>query len=216
MRLVTAICLFVGVLAINLYFFGDSLDQWIAGDEGLRWLKNQGPWAGIVGAGLIVSDLFLPMPISGVMAGLGQIYGGLIGGVFAAIGSVAGGLVAYGLTRATGRSGAKFIAGEENLVRLRRFFERNGAAAIALTRVLPVIPEVLCCLAGLTPMPFPKFFVALLCGSIPLSFLFAYFGSTAGEEPVTNVLIAIIVPALLFPPAWLLISRRSSAAETPG
>lgn len=211
MRLAVAISVFVGLLLMGLMVFGDTLDQWLTGPEGLEWLRSLGPWAGVAGMGLIVSDLLLPVPATGVMAGLGQIYGGLVGGLYAAGGSIAAGLVAYGATRLLGPGGARVIAGEANLIRLRHFFQWGGAWAIALTRVLPVFPEVLCCLAGLAPMPFGRFATALICGSVPMSFVFAFFGTTAGEEPVTNILIAVAVPAVIFPPVWLLVLRMTAA-----
>lgn len=209
MRLVLAISGFIALLAVGLLLFGERLDLWFGGEQGLVWLRERGHWAGVVGAGLIVSDLFLPMPAGGIMAGLGQIYGGVIGGIYAAVGSVCAGLVAYGLTRMIGQRAAVFIAGEENLIKLKRFYEQQGAWAIAITRVLPVVPEVLCCLAGLSRMPFTRFLIALVCGSLPLSFIFAAYGSTAGDEPISNMLIAIVVPAILFLPVWLIISRMS-------
>lgn len=56
-------------------------------DKGLGWLRQQGALAGLMGAGLILSDLFLPMPAPGLMTALGQIYGWFIGGMYAALGS---------------------------------------------------------------------------------------------------------------------------------
>lgn len=207
MRLVLAIGGIIALLAIGLFVFGERLDAWFAGEEGLAWLREQGHWAGVIGAGLIVSDLFLPMPASGIMAGLGQIYGGVVGGLYAAMGSICAGLAAYGLTRLVGQRAAVAIAGEENLIKLQQFYKAQGAWAIAVTRALPVLPEVLCCLAGLSRMPFGKFMLALVCGSLPLAFIFAFWGSIAGDESVSNVLIAIVVPAILFLPVWLLIMR---------
>lgn len=197
-----------GLFLLSFLAFGDSLDQWFLNEQGLDWLRQQGAWAGLVGAGLIISDLFLPIPVSAVMVALGQIYGGLIGGMYAALGSTGAGLFAYVSVRALGPRAALVIAGDESLWKLQRFFNQRGATAIALTRVLPVVPEVLCCLAGLTPMPFSRFLVALLCGSVPMSFVFASFGSLGAEEPITTLLIAAALPVLIFPPIWLLLQQR--------
>lgn len=209
-----AISVFIAALAVIFFTVGDKLDVWFAGEQGLEWLKQQGPWAGIAGIGLIVADLFLPMPTSGVMAGLGQIYGGFVGGLYSAAGSVAAGMVAYGLTRLIGPRAADMIAGAENIAKLKRFYEQRGAWAIALTRVLPLIPEVLCCLAGLSRMPFGKFLAALVSGSLPLSFLFSYFGSLAGDEPFSYMLIAVAAPAVVFLPIWLVVLRVSDLPVT--
>jgi uncharacterized membrane protein YdjX (TVP38/TMEM64 family) len=208
MRIAVIVFVMVGLLAINFLVFAATLEQWVASAEGLTWLRRQGPLAGLAGAGLIASDLFLPMPSTGVMAALGEIYGGLVGGLYALLGSLSGGLGAYGLVKLLGERGAQLIAGKKNLTRLSRFFHRSGAWAIATTRVIPVVPEVLCCLAGLAPMPFGRFCIALLCGSLPIAFLFTYFGSMSEEEPVTVILTAIAIPALLFLPAFWFMTRR--------
>ncbi len=213
MRLALIIAVLIGLIVLSLFVFGDTLDQWIASEEGIVWLRSLGPWAGIMGAGLIVSDLVLPVPATGVMAALGQIYGGFTGGLYSALGSITAGMVAYLAARLLGPRGARFLAGEENLIRLRAFFALGGAWAIALTRALPVFPEVLCCLAGLAPMPLGRFAIALVCGSVPLSFIFAYFGTVAGEEPVVNIAIAVALPAVIFPPIWYLVTRLSRPRE---
>ena len=209
MRTAVITSVLVAFFVIGFLLFADTLDEWIATEKGLRWLEEQGPLAGIAAVALIASDLFLPMPVSGVLAALGTIYGGFVGGLYGSAGCIAGGLLAYGLVRAMGRRAAARIAGEENLVALERFFTRGGTWAIAMTRVLPVVSEVLCCLAGLAPMPFGRFFVALCCGSIPFSFMFTFYASTADQEPLTAILIAILVPALLLLPAWLVFERVS-------
>lgn len=205
----------VGLLLFSLFLFGDALDEWILSEQGLDWLRDQGVLAGFVGAGLIVSDLFLPVPSPGLMTALGQIYGWFVGGLYAALGSSCAGLLAYFLVRALGQRAANFIAGSEEIKQLQRFFDRSGVWAIALTRMLPVIPEVLCCLAGLARMPFKRFLIALLSGSIPMAFVFASLGKLGEKDPVTTVLLAIALPFLIFPPIWLLIQRRTRKAVVP-
>ncbi|MEM7307251.1 MAG: VTT domain-containing protein [Planctomycetota bacterium] len=207
MRIALLVTAFVAVLVLGFFLFHEELDRWVASDEGLLWLRDQGAFAGLAGAGLIASDVLLPMPGSGVMAALGVIYGGWVGSLYSLLGSLLGGLVGYGAVRALGRRAAHVLAGERELARLRRFFERRGAWAIVLTRAVPVVPEVLACLAGLAPMPFRRFALALLCGSLPQSFALAYFGAHGADEPATTMAIAVAVPALLFFPAWWATTR---------
>ena len=126
MRIAVIVFVLVALSAIGFFLFADTLEQWVASEEGLEWLRRQGPLAGLAGAGLIVSDLLLPMPGTGIMTALGEIYGGFVGGLYAALGSISGGLLAYGLVRLMGRRAANFIAGEESLVRLQGFFDRSG------------------------------------------------------------------------------------------
>ena len=58
----------------------------------------------------------------------------------------------------------------------------GGGWVVALSRALPILPEVISCTAGLVRMPFRKFTVALACGSAPMGFLFAAIGRAVGDH----------------------------------
>lgn len=212
MRLALAIATLVAVMLVGLLLFGDRIDAWLGSEAGVDWLRAQGPWAGLAGVMLIVADLVLPIPVTGVIAGLGQVYGPVVGGLYALVGCLAGGLVAYFGARALGPRAARFIAGAESLDKLEHFFQTAGPYAIALTRMLPVVPEALSCLAGLARMPLNRYLLALTVGSVPIAFVFAAFGSTAGDEPLANVLIATLAPVVIFPPVWILLQRHARSA----
>ncbi len=126
--------------------------------------------------GLLVSDLVLPVPATGVMAALGVLYGPVRGGLIGAVGSILSGSIAYGLCRLLGRRAAVKLAGEKDLARAEGFFDSAGGWAVALSRWLPVLPEAVACLAGLARMRALSFFIALACGSIPMAFAFAALG----------------------------------------
>ncbi len=97
------------------------------------------------------------------------------------------------------RQAAEWIAGREDLARGERLF--GGAAGgwiVALSRWLPVMPEVVACLAGLARMPFPRFAVALCCGSVPLAFTFAWIGASGHDHPVLALLLSAFLPPVLW------------------
>ena len=169
-------------------------------------MQNQGHFAGLCAVLLLISDIFLPIPATAIMAILGSIYGIIIGGLYAAIASVIAGLTAYTLVRVMGKKAAVFIAGD-NLEKLQNFFNKGGIWAIAATRVVPIVPEVLCCLAGLASMRIKLFVIALLCGSIPQAFLFATLGAWGKEEPFFTIAVATFAPVLLLFCIWPVIKK---------
>ena len=193
--------------------FHELFETWFANERGIEWLREKGAWGGLAGSGLIASDLLLPIPGIGLSAALGQVYGAWAGGLYALLGNLAGGVIAYGSVRILGPGAARWMVGEEGIRRLSRFFEKTGAWSIAVTRVLPVFPEILCCLAGLAPMRFGRFFIALLCGSAPVSFLAASFGEWTTTEPLMTILVASAVPALLFPVGLWALGRVDAQAS---
>jgi len=187
-------------LAVALPFalFGDGFERALAPDAAVRWLEGYGRWAWLAGIFLLMADLVLPIPGSAVMTALGMIYGPLKGGVVAALGSVASGLVAYGLCRAFGQRAFARLAGAEGDAAARRLFARAGGWLVALSRWLPILPETVACLAGLTAMRLSTFAAALACGAAPLGFTFAAIGHLGVDAPVTTLVLSALAPVALW------------------
>ncbi len=203
MRLLWLFVILAIALLIPFLIWGEPLEKtWTR--EGL---EAMGAWAGLVGVGLLIGDLLLPLPSTVIMSALGYLYGIWFGGALAALGSIGGGLTGYGLCRLLGQRAAVALAGARDLDRGRTLFEQHGAWLVALSRWLPILAEAIACLAGLSRMPFRRFLAALACGSVPLGFTFATIGHWGAEAPLTALGISALAPPLL----WWLIGRRLTA-----
>lgn len=199
MRLALVIVALVALMLVPVLIFDDEIDAYFVGEEGLRRLQEYGGWAWLVAIGLIVSDLVLPVPSTAVIAALGMMYGPWLGGLIGGIGSTVAGLVAYGGCRLLGKRVLDVLVGEANLDRLRRFFERYGLWTIALSRWLPLLPEALCCLAGMARMSFGPFLAALACGSVAMGLAFGFLGMTYLDRPVVGLVISALIPIAVWP-----------------
>ena len=151
--------------------------------------------------GLLVAYLFLPIPATPVMSAAGFLYGTLVGGIISAAGSFAAGMAGYGLCRAFGRGIAVRLAGEQELTQHETLFHRSGPWLVAASRWLPLLPEVISCLAGLTRMPLRIFAVSLACGAVPMGFVFAAIGASGREQPGLALTLSVLVPPVL----WLAV-----------
>jgi uncharacterized membrane protein YdjX (TVP38/TMEM64 family) len=169
----------------------------------VAWLQRYGRWAWAAAMLLLICDLFLPVPATAVMAALGFVYGTFAGGLIGAAGSFLSGALAYSLSRGLGRRAALRIAGADDLAEGERLFQRFGGWLVALSRWLPLFPEVIACMAGLTRMPRLIFFIALACGSLPMGFTFAAIGAAGVGSPVLAIVISAVLPPLL----WWAIHR---------
>ena len=107
------------------------------------------------------------------------------------------GSLAYWLARGLGREAAVRLAGEEDLERGERLFDAVGGWVIALSRWLPLLPEVIACMAGLTRMRALPFHVALFCGSVPLAFVFAAVGAAGVDRPGLTLALSAALPVVL-------------------
>lgn len=172
----------------------DGLAGWLRGFSGLAWL---------VAIGLLVSDLLLPIPTTVVIAALGVIYGPLLGGTIAVLGGLLAAFLGYTLGRLLGRPVLVRLFGSLELAAGERLFARSGGWIVAGSRWLPILTEVVSCMAGLVRMPPAAFALAVLCGLAPLCFSVAALGYAGADRPLLTLAVAAILPL----PLWFLARR---------
>ncbi len=174
-------------------------------------------WAWLAGMGLLVADLFLPVPGTAVMSALGLVYGWFLGGLLSAAGSVGAGMLAYGLCRKLGRRTAQWIAGKDGIAEGERLFQGEpGPWIVALSRWMPVLPEAVACLAGISRMPWRRFFSALCVGSVPMGFVFAWIGHRGEAQPALALLVSAALPPLIWMAVRLAMRRLKARTEEAG
>ena len=172
-------------------------------------LESFGQWAWLVGLGLLSGDLVIPMPSTVVMSALGYVYGIAIGGLIATLGAMGSAALGYGVCRWVGEPVAIRLAGKEGLEAGRKLFNLYGAWVVVLSRCLPIMAEVMACLAGMTGMPWRRFLVAALAGCLPMGFAFAAVGQLGTDSPVAALLVSALAPPIL----WALARRSLSRIE---
>jgi uncharacterized membrane protein YdjX (TVP38/TMEM64 family) len=179
-------------------------------NDAVLMLRKYDAWAWAVGIALIWADLVLPVSQTVVIAGLGIIYGTVLGGLLGSVGLITGGLLGYVLMLTSARRMVKRFVGLQSLNRMEGLFERAGSWAIVLTRSLPYsIPEAIVFLAGLAGMPMGKFSAALAIGSVPTAFAFAAIGAGSTDQPIRALLVSYVLPILLLPIALYLMRLRA-------
>ncbi len=200
MKRLFALTLFLAVLVIVPFLiWGGSIEAAMAPDRLGAAFQDSREWAWLAGVGLLIIDLFLPVLGTAVMSALGFVYGWFLGGVLAALGSVGAGLLAYGLCFRLGRRGARWLAGEEGIVEGERLFRGElGGWLVALSRWMPVLPEVVACLAGITRMPLRRFVPALCTGSVPMGFVYAWIGHRGVASPGLALGLSVVLPPLIW------------------
>lgn len=199
MRLAWILVLLTISFVLPFIIWGSEFENAFSTDG--EWLRKWGNWAWLIAILLLMSDIILPIPGTAVMVTLGLVYGPILGGVVGSIGSILSGVVAYLLCRKFGRKIAIKIAGDKAIQQGENIFERTGAWLVVLSRWLPVMPEVIACMAGLSRMSSRLFIAALATGSIPLAFIFSIIGASSKENPKLTIILSILAPAVL----WLFV-----------
>lgn len=193
---------------IPFLIWGEGFERLFSQAGVVAWLERYGSFAWIAGVLLLAGDLVLPLPATAIIAGLGYLYGILWGGLIGAAGSFLAGALGYGLCRRFGRGAALRLLGRDELARGERLFARAGGWLVVLSRWLPVFPEVIACMAGLSAMRARTFFTALACGCLPQGFAFAAIGAAGTERPMLALALSALVPPVL----WLVVRPWFKAA----
>jgi uncharacterized membrane protein YdjX (TVP38/TMEM64 family) len=198
MRIVIFMIAIAALFLISWSLFGEGLEEAWNVERLTGHFEEVKGWAWLLGIVLLMADILLPIPGTVVMSALGAVYGFWIGGFLSAIGSMLAGMSGYGVGRFFDEKFAKRWLGEKDFEKGRSLFERSGAWVVAMSRALPILPEVIACMAGLLRMPFRTFVIALACGAVPMGFLFAWIGMLGREQPAWGLAFSLGVPAVLW------------------
>ncbi len=169
-----------------------------------------------VGVGLLVADVVLPVPSSGVMIAQGAAFGFLYGSLLSLAGGTGATLVGYYLGRRS-RGLVNRLVPVEQQVRGADLLERHGMWAIVVTRPVPMLAETVAILAGTsTSMPWWKVTAAGALGNLVPAVAYAAAGAYAATfVNALAVFAGVLAVALLI---WLLqqMSARRRTVGRPG
>jgi uncharacterized membrane protein YdjX (TVP38/TMEM64 family) len=170
---------------------GISLEPWAR-----SWLAGAGPAGAAAVIGLLAADVFIPVPSSVVMILSGAAFGVWWGSLVAFIGSIGGEWLGFEIARRYGSAWAsRFIGDAREVEHMNALLARHGAAAVAVTRPLPVVMETMSLVAGLSTMKRRTFLVASAIGTAPIVVVYAYAGAMSREAgslvPAIVILIAV-------------------------
>ncbi len=168
--------------------------------------------------------------LTGALASFGHLSSGILISV-AILGSISGACSAYAIGAHGGRTAflrlAKFFHVSEQKIDLtERWFQKAGIWMIFFSRMTPYVRPFTCFFGGITAMPFKRFFVAALAGSIIWCVVMINIGAALGPHwkialllmrdytiPTLGALILIIA---LYCFTRFLLHRYLRRTATPG
>jgi len=139
------------------------------------------------------------------------------------LGTMAGSWIAYAVGRGgrlelLERHGARFHMGPAQIERADRWFARYGDLAVLFGRMIPLVRAFVSLPAGVAKMPFWRFTVLSLIGSIPWVVALAFAGHALGGdwtsvrkgfEYVDYVILALAVIGIVY----AIVRRRRGRSE---
>ncbi len=177
------------------------------------WMKHGGILAAIVGVGLLIADVMLPVPSSLVMVAHGALFGVVGGTLLSLAGSMGAAMLGFIVGRHGGRWLERFVTPEER-ARADYLLKRWGALAIIVTRPVPLLAETVAIMAGASSLRWGRVALAALAGSLPPALLYALTGAAVANFQNTTLMFGFVL--LVAGCFWLvgrlvepLLNRRS-------
>lgn len=159
-------------------------------------------WVAAVVIAVLFADLFVAVPTLTTCVLAGYFLGAQAGSLAAATGMLVAGGSGYLISRRWGEGLLlRVLRDPHRLAEMRHAFEGNGFAVLLICRALPILPEVSCCMAGLTRMPWLRFVTAFVIGTVPYACIAAYAGS---RSSLANPTPALLTAAVLSGGLWLI------------
>ncbi len=181
-----------GFILLFLVLFGAAAALGMPVEDARPWMGRGGAGAAAVGVTLLVVDVALPVPSSGVMMLHGLLFGLWVGAALSLAGSIGAAAVGFWLGRAGNPWIRRLVTPEEH-DRAGRMLERWGALAIVASRPVPMLAETVMILAGASPMPWGRAMLAALAGTVPAALAYAAVGATAASLTAGTAVFAGVV-----------------------
>jgi uncharacterized membrane protein YdjX (TVP38/TMEM64 family) len=206
-----------GMLAffLSLFFLVEALGIRLL-VEPTPWLNRGGALAAILGVGLLIADVLLPVPSSLVMVAHGALFGVFGGTLLSLTGSLGASLFGFWIGRRGGKLLGRLVPTEER-ERADDMLKRWGTLAIIVTRPVPLLAETIAIMAGTSSMGWGSVALAALMGSLPPALLYALTGASVAKfQNTALVFVCVLLVAGFF---WMfgrtvetyLASRRRNA-----
>lgn len=166
---------------------------------------NEGGWiAATIGGGLLLADVFIPIPSSVIMITHGAIFGILGGFALSLVASVGGAMIGWWVGNRGGRWMDRIISPKEKR-QANDFIARYGILAIIISRLIPIVAETVAIMSGTTNLGWKRVFIATTIGAAPPALIYAIAGEATDDFASGAVVtVCVVVVAGI---AWF-VGRR--------
>lgn len=187
-----------GFIVLFGVLFGVAAALGMPVEDARPWMGAGGAGAALVGVALLVVDVALPVPSSGVMMLHGLLFGLWTGATLSLAGSMGAAAVGFAVGRA-GNGWIRRLVTPEEHDRAGRLLARWGTLAVVASRPVPMLAETVMILAGASPMPWGRAMLAAFAGTVPAALAYAAVGATAASlRAGTAVFVGVVLVGGVF------------------
>ncbi|MDG1332703.1 MAG: VTT domain-containing protein [Crocinitomicaceae bacterium] len=187
------------VLVILVFVFFEDVEVYI--EEMITVSQtNKSDYIWISGL-FLSSDILLPVPSSIIMYANGLVLGTLWGTLLSLVCALISSCIGYVL----GLLSAKTL-GSEKREEASNILNKYGIMAIIISRGVPILSESISYTAGYMRMKFRTFFLLNVIGYLPITLLYAYFGSLGSD---LNIFLYCFAASLLISLILVVLVKRN-------
>jgi uncharacterized membrane protein YdjX (TVP38/TMEM64 family) len=138
------------------------------------------------------------LPTMGLTIVAGVLFGAVWGAVYVAVGGAFSTITGFYFARWLGGNTAKKLIAKSNMLgRFERKSQQSGGRVILYMRLMNIPWDLVSYWAGVSGVRFTQFYVASLIPLIPLSFLYAYFGSSVFAPTSAGFIVSLSIIFIL-------------------
>ncbi len=195
-KIVTAVCFIIFLLFLFavFWFIGRPLLAFVSEPELFRrWVNDRGMMGRLAFLGMVILQVFVAfIPGEPLEIGAGYAFGAVEGTLLCIAGTAVGSAIVFLFVRRFGRKAVNVFFSEETLNSSRLFRDPKRLKRILFVLfLLPGTPkDLLTYLAGLSPIPLPRFLLLSMIARLPSIVTSTVGGNALGRE---NYLFAVIV-----------------------
>jgi uncharacterized membrane protein YdjX (TVP38/TMEM64 family) len=195
----------VMALAALLILWGRPLVHLLSDVQRVRrFVASFGVWAPLVFISLEIAQVVLaPIPGGAVDLASGYLFGPGWGTLYSMIGLMGGSIIALSLARHFGRPLVERLVPSYTLDRLDRHAHHRGTLFFLLLFLMPFTPnDVVCFLAGLTPISLPMLMLVAALGRLPGVLIANLIGANVARLTSQQLLLIALPVALMVLSLW--------------
>ena len=200
-----------------------------SGQRFREWIAGWGPWAPFVFIGVqVVQVIIFAIPGEVTQVAGGFVFGGWLGLILSVVGIAIGSTIAFFLARLLGTPFVQAVIPARQLERVNAILgSRSTKVVFFLLFLIPGIPkDILCYVAGVSPLRFPFFILASTLGRLPGIVGSVLIGGAVRSDRwimlaiVTVVALGLFIAGIVLRPrlvAWVqkIADRRQPPSGSP-
>lgn len=188
----------LGVLTYALWHALDLGDVEMSLEHIEALIRSWGMWGAVGAIVIMILHSFVPLPAEIIAMANGMVFGAFWGIALTWIGAMLGAIISFALARWLGQPLVRRLVPARNWDALQNWEADQGAAALLIARLIPVISfNLINYAAGLAGVKWPVFLWTTAIGILPLTILSVILGQQLVDAPIwVWILVAVALIAL--------------------